>query len=114
MTSLPRLPWLQRRAVARSDSALSAAFAATASHRLAPRGTAPARANTVTEPDPPRLLAPGMAQAPAEPRTFRLLFIIITGVLVAAAFYSSVLIFERQKSLHAVSRYNVTWLVSQA
>jgi diguanylate cyclase (GGDEF)-like protein len=42
------------------------------------------------------------------------MYIAITGLLVAAAFYTSVLIFERQKSLQAVSRYNVTWLLSQA
>ncbi len=49
----------------------------------------------------------------AAPRSYRLMFIIITGLLVVAAFYSSALIFQRQRSLHTVSRYNLTWQISQ-
>jgi diguanylate cyclase (GGDEF)-like protein len=52
--------------------------------------------------------------APKEIRRLRPLFIIMTSLLVIAGFYTSVLIFQRQRSLQAVSRYNVTWLLSQA
>jgi diguanylate cyclase (GGDEF)-like protein len=48
------------------------------------------------------------------PRSFRLLFIVVTGFLLLAAVYSSVLIVQRQQSLYAVSRYNTSWLLSQA
>jgi diguanylate cyclase (GGDEF)-like protein len=41
-------------------------------------------------------------------------FLIAIAFLAAAAAYTSVLIIERQQSLRAISRYNVTWLVSQA
>jgi diguanylate cyclase (GGDEF)-like protein len=48
------------------------------------------------------------------PRGFRVLLIVATGFLVVAALYTSALIMERQQSLHAVSRYNASWLLSQA
>ena len=51
---------------------------------------------------------------PVGPRGVRVLLIAATGFLVVAALYTSVLIVERQKSLNAVSRYNATWLLSQA
>jgi diguanylate cyclase (GGDEF)-like protein len=41
-------------------------------------------------------------------------FLFVVAFLAAAAVYTSVLIIERQQSLRAISRYNVTWLVSQA
>jgi diguanylate cyclase (GGDEF)-like protein len=47
------------------------------------------------------------------PRLQRAGFITIIGVLVLVAGYVSVLISQRQQSLTAVSRYNVTWLLSQ-
>ncbi len=47
------------------------------------------------------------------PRLQRFGFVIIIGVLVLVAAYVSVLINQRQQSLTAVARYNVTWLVSQ-
>jgi diguanylate cyclase (GGDEF)-like protein len=50
----------------------------------------------------------------AGPRSFRLLFIIATGFLILAAGYITVLIIDRQQSLYAVSRYNASWLLSQA
>jgi diguanylate cyclase (GGDEF)-like protein len=50
----------------------------------------------------------------AGPRSFKLLFIVATGFLIIAAVYTSLLILQRQKSLQDVSRYNVTWLLSQA
>ena len=50
----------------------------------------------------------------ATPGSFRLLFIVATVFLVGAALYTSVLIVKRQQSLYAVSRYNATWLLSQA
>jgi diguanylate cyclase (GGDEF)-like protein len=54
------------------------------------------------------------AQPPAGlPRLQRFGFVTIIGVLVLVAAYVSVLINQRQQSLAAVSRYNVTWLVSQ-
>ncbi len=56
----------------------------------------------------------GTALSPSGPRSFRLLFIVATGFLVLAAVYTSVLIVQRQQSLYAVSRYNATWLLSQA
>jgi hypothetical protein len=45
---------------------------------------------------------------------FRLMFLVAISVLVAAAIYTSLLIVERQESLQAISRYNVTWLLSQS
>ncbi len=54
------------------------------------------------------------SQPPAGmPRIQRFGFITIIGVLVLVAAYVSVLINQRQQSLTAVSRYNVTWLMSQ-
>ena len=50
----------------------------------------------------------------AGPRSFKTLFIAATGFLILAAVYTSMLIVQRQASLQAVSRYNVTWLLSQA
>lgn len=44
----------------------------------------------------------------------RLGFIALILFLALAAAYTSVLIVERQQSLRAISRYNVSWLVSQA
>ena len=41
-----------------------------------------------------------------------LLALMICGI-TAGAVYTSMLIFERQKALQAVSRYNLTWLASQ-
>src|SRR5687767_2422925 len=41
-------------------------------------------------------------------------FLVVILFLTVAAAYTSVLILQRQESLRAVSRYNVTWLVSQA
>ena len=48
------------------------------------------------------------------PENFKRLFVGVTGFLMAAAVYTSILIVERQDALGDVSRYNVTWLVSQA
>src|SRR4051794_32543540 len=48
------------------------------------------------------------------PRNLRLLFVLTTSFLLIAAVYTSVLIVKRQHSLPAVSRYNVSWLLSQA
>ena len=50
----------------------------------------------------------------AAPRNFKTLFVAATGFLILAAIYTSMLIVQRQASLQAVSRYNVTWLLSQA
>ena len=50
----------------------------------------------------------------AGPRSFRLLFVIATGFLMLAAAYITALIVDRQQSLYAVSRYNASWLLSQA
>ncbi|WP_052389583.1 putative bifunctional diguanylate cyclase/phosphodiesterase [Belnapia moabensis] len=47
------------------------------------------------------------------PRLQRFGFVAIIGVLVLVAAYVSVLINQRQQSLTAAARYNVTWLVSQ-
>src|SRR5215213_4099267 len=47
-------------------------------------------------------------------RFSRILLIPIIGLFVLAAGYTSTLIRERQDALQQVSRYNVTWLVSQA
>ena len=44
----------------------------------------------------------------------RILFLGVTCLLVLAAWYTSLLILERQRSLEAVSRYNSTWVLSQA
>ena len=45
---------------------------------------------------------------------FKIVFTCVTGFLVLLASYISLLIVERQTSLDAVSRYNSTWLLSQA
>jgi diguanylate cyclase (GGDEF)-like protein len=58
--------------------------------------------------------APSIPPSPTGPRSFRLLFIVTTGFLLLAAIYSSVLIVQRQQSLYAISRYNTSWLLSQA
>src|SRR6185312_9309111 len=57
---------------------------------------------------------PTVSASRATPGSFRLLFIVATVFLVGAALYTSVLIVKRQQSLYAVSRYNATWLLSQA
>jgi diguanylate cyclase (GGDEF)-like protein len=48
------------------------------------------------------------------PRGLRVLFIAVSTFLIIAAIYTSILIVQRQNTLQAVSRYNVTWLLSQA
>ena len=58
--------------------------------------------------------AAGSTGGPAAPRRLRLLFIVATGFLVAAALISSVLTVERQQSLYAVSRHDPTWGLSRA
>ena len=57
---------------------------------------------------------PGIPMSAAGPRSFRLLFVFATGFLMLAAAYITVLIVDRQQSLYAVSRYNASWLLSQA
>ena len=57
---------------------------------------------------------PGIPMGTAGPRSFRLLFVIATGFLMLAAAYITALIVDRQQSLYAVSRYNASWLLSQA
>src|SRR3712207_2853171 len=47
-------------------------------------------------------------------RTVKLLLAIIIGCFVLAAAYMSMLIVERQAALAQVSRYNTSWLASQA
>ena len=47
-------------------------------------------------------------------RSLRMLFTAVTVFLIVAAAYTSILIVQRQSTLQAVSRYNVTWLLSQA
>ena len=47
-------------------------------------------------------------------RSFRLLFVTVIGFLMLSAAYITVLIIDRQQSLYAVSRYNASWLLSQA
>jgi diguanylate cyclase (GGDEF)-like protein len=42
------------------------------------------------------------------------LLAVVIGLFVAAAMYISLLVVERQNALKQVSRYNLTWLVSQA
>ena len=54
---------------------------------------------------------PGAASAQFN---FKVVFTCVTGFLVLLASYISLLIVERQTSLDAVSRYNSTWLLSQA
>src|SRR4029077_17380331 len=61
-----------------------------------------------------RRSTPGIPMSVAGPRSFRLLFVIATGFLMLAAAYITVLIVDRQRSLYAVSRYNASWLLSQA
>ena len=61
-----------------------------------------------------RRSTPGIPMSAAGPRSFRLLFVIATGFLMLAAAYITVLIVDRQRSLYAVSRYNASWLLSQA
>ena len=51
---------------------------------------------------------------PAGPAAFRGMFMAATLLLLIAAGYTSILIVQRQQSLQAISRYNVTWLISQA
>ena len=58
--------------------------------------------------------APAVPLPPAEPRSFRLLFVGATGFLLLMAGYTSMLIMQRQEALQNLSRYNVTWLLSQA
>jgi diguanylate cyclase (GGDEF)-like protein/PAS domain S-box-containing protein len=58
--------------------------------------------------------APCTPVSAADPRSFRLLFAFTTGFLILAAIYITVLIVHRQQSLYAVSRYNASWLLSQA
>ncbi|MDB5372052.1 MAG: bifunctional diguanylate cyclase/phosphodiesterase [Belnapia sp.] len=53
---------------------------------------------------------PGTAMA----RFPRLGFLIVIGFLAVAAAYTSILILQRQQALRAVSRYSVTWLISQS
>ena len=58
---------------------------------------------------------PGMAaEAPKDSRLTRTLLAGVIALIAAAAIYTSALIVERQSTLRSVSRYNVTWLVSQA
>lgn len=52
--------------------------------------------------------------SPHAPGGLKVLFTCVTVFLVAAAVYASVLIVQRQKALYETSRYNTTWLVSQA
>ena len=59
-------------------------------------------------------LAPDSPLRPAAPRNFRRLFIAVTAFLAIAAVYTSILIVKRQQTLYEVSRYNSTWLLSQA
>ena len=61
-----------------------------------------------------RCPVPGSLPRSVGPRGFRVLLIVATGFLVVAALYTSALIMERQQSLYAVSRYNASWLLSQA
>lgn len=56
----------------------------------------------------------GLKWAMTRPASFKVLFSCVTGFLVLVASYVSLLIVERQSSLDAVSRYNSTWLLSQA
>jgi diguanylate cyclase (GGDEF)-like protein len=51
---------------------------------------------------------------PTGRRSLRMLFTAVTVFLIIAAAYTSILIVQRQNTLQAVSRYNVTWLLSQA
>ncbi len=54
---------------------------------------------------------------PGDGRATRFLkagFVVLTALLVVAAVYTSTLIVNRQATLRDVSRYNATWLVSQA
>lgn len=54
------------------------------------------------------------AEAPKDSRLTRTLLAAVIALIAAAAIYTSALIIERQSALRSVSRYNVTWLVSQA
>ena len=49
-----------------------------------------------------------------QPRHFAVFLIVLAALLVGLAAYTSALIFARQNALADVSRYNLTWLVSQA
>jgi two-component sensor histidine kinase len=51
---------------------------------------------------------------PAGPHSFGLLFVVATGFLILTAGYTSILTVQRQEALQNLSRYNVTWLLSQA
>ncbi|MGE0225897.1 MAG: PAS-domain containing protein, partial [Acetobacteraceae bacterium] len=55
-----------------------------------------------------------VADAPGTPRAFKIALLSITGFLVVAAVYTSFLVMQRQRTLEAVSRYDSTWLLSQA
>jgi len=48
------------------------------------------------------------------PRSFTLLLVTISVLVFAASIYTSLLIRDRQRALSQVSRYNVTWVTSQA
>ena len=67
-----------------------------------------------------RRVSPSMQPAPRTmgsrntPRRFVLALGCLSGFLILAASYISVLVMERQRSLEAVSRYNSTWLLTQA
>src|SRR6478609_587431 len=64
---------------------------------------------------PPSLAVPArQPPATALSRFPRYGFLIVIVFLAAAAAYTSVLIIQRQRSLSAISRYNITWMVSQA
>ncbi len=64
------------------------------------------------QPDPPEP-QPRVVSPAGLPRSQRFGFLIVIAFLAAAAAYVSVLISQRQQSLTSISRYNVTWLVSQ-
>jgi signal transduction histidine kinase len=50
----------------------------------------------------------------ARPRAFTVLLATLSLLMLAASIYMSVLIRDRQRALSQISRYNVTWVVSQA
>src|SRR5437773_1021791 len=53
-------------------------------------------------------------QAMTKLNKIKVLLAVVIGLFVAAALYISLLVVERQNALKQVSRYNLTWLVSQA
>ena len=66
----------------------------------------------MTPPSPaPEQARSGRADRP-NPLTFFLLALVL--VLVGAAAYTSALIVRHQQAVRDISRYNTTWLVSQA